>query len=106
MNLLRSFAPIVLLAGLALNFTVADVDRTKSLIAEIRKGEQEGDDMHASTALKFGRVQGVQGIIHARIDGVFVGSSPSPGGIRMADDQQVLQVRILLQAFEAETGRL
>lgn len=78
----------------------------KSLLAEVRKGDQEGDTMDAATIQKFGRVQGVQGIIRGRVSGVYLGPSSSPGGVHMADDAKTLQVRIVMQAFEIETGRL
>jgi len=78
----------------------------KSLLAEVRLGDQEGDTMDAATIQKFGKIQGVQGVIRGRIAGVYLGSAPANGSIRMADDAKTLQVRIVLQAFEVETGRL
>ena len=79
----------------------------KSLLQEIRVGDQEGDTMDPATIQKFGRIQGVQGIIRGRISGVYTGmAGPGTGGVRMADDAKVLQVRIIMQAFEVETGRL
>jgi len=92
-------------AGTDYSLYTRDDDESKALIAEIRRGDQEGDTMETTTVQKFGRIQGVQGIIRGRIAGVFIGASPSPGGIRMADDQQMLQIRIVMQAFEVETGR-
>lgn len=78
-----------------------------ALLSEIRRGDQEGDTMDQATIQKFGRVQGVQGIIRGRVTGVFLGDLPSSNavGLRLADDAKVLQVRIALQAFEVETGR-
>ena len=79
----------------------------KSLLQEIRVGDQEGDTMATATIQKFGRIQGVQGIIRGRISGVYTGmASTGAASVRMADDAKVLQVRVILQAFEVETGRL
>jgi hypothetical protein len=79
----------------------------KSLLQEIRVGDQEGDTMDSATIQKFGRIQGVQGVIKGRVSGVYTGpASTTAGAVRMADDAKVLQVRVIMQAFEVETGRL
>ena len=84
-----------------------DDSEWKALLKEIRVGDQEGDTMDTATIQKFGRIQGVQGIIRGRISGVYVGlANADSGAVHLADDAKVLQVRIILQAFEVETGRL
>lgn len=61
--------------------------------------------MDEATVEEF-ETKGVQGYILGRVSGVFLGQGTGSGGVRMADDAQILQVRILLQAFEVKTGRL
>jgi hypothetical protein len=79
----------------------------QSLLQEIRVGDQQGDTMDTATIQKFGRIQGVQGLIRGRISGVYTGMATGGAGtVHMADDAKVLQVRIIMQAFEVETGRL
>jgi hypothetical protein len=73
---------------------------------EMKMGFEREGMMQEETVQKWGRENGVQGAIRGRITGVFLGAAPSTGGVRMADDAQVLQVRVALQAFEMETGRL
>ncbi|HKB58085.1 MAG TPA: hypothetical protein VKC51_10890 [Lacunisphaera sp.] len=95
-------------SGTEFSLFTRDDDEWKSLLKEIRIGDQEGDTMATATIQKFGRIQGVQGIIRGRISGVYTGmaNTGSVGGVHMADDAKVLQVRVILQAFEVETGRL
>ena len=69
-------------------------DEWKSLLNEIKWGQQFGDTMDPATVQKFGRIQGVQGIITGRIVSV------------SKDDKGSVHVRITAQAFEVETGRL
>jgi len=69
-------------------------DEWKALLNEIKWGEQFGDTMDPATVQKFGRIQGVQGIIMGRV----VSESK--------DDKGNVHVRITIQAFEVETGRL
>jgi len=69
-------------------------DEWKALLNEIKWGEQFGDTMDPATVQKFGRIQGVQGIIMGRV----VSESK--------DDKGDVHVRITIQAFEVETGRL
>lgn len=84
-----------------------DDDTWKSLVAEIRKGDQFGDTMDAATIQKFGRVQGVQGLIVGRISSVHLVAGEKTGApIQFADENRSLQVRVSLQAYEVETGRL
>lgn len=91
--------------GTEFSLYTRDEPEMKVLIDEIRRGDEEGDTMDPETIQQFGRFQGVQGVIRGRVSGVYVGSA-NANGIRMADDAQLMQVRILLQAFEVETGRL
>jgi hypothetical protein len=94
-------------AGTDFSLFTRDDDEWKSLLKEIRIGDQEGDTMATATIQKFGRIQGVQGIIRGRISGVYTGmANTGAGGVHMEDDAKVLQVRVILQAFEVETGRL
>jgi hypothetical protein len=73
---------------------------------EMTMGYEREGMMQEDTIARWGRENGVQGAIRGRISGVYLGQGPGSGGIRMADDAKVLQVRVLLQAFEIETGRL
>lgn len=73
---------------------------------EMKMGFDREGMMQEDTIQKWGRENGVQGAIRGRITGVFIGAAANGSGVRMADDAQVLQVRIVLQAFEVETGRL
>ncbi len=73
---------------------------------EMRMGFDREGMMDEETIARWGRENGVQGAIRGRISGVFLGQGPGTGGIRMADDARILQVRVLLQVFEIETGRL
>jgi hypothetical protein len=73
---------------------------------EMKMGYEREGMMQEETVQKWGRENGVQGAVRGRITGVYLGSAPSKGGVRMADDAKVLQVRVALQAFEVETGRL
>lgn len=93
-------------AGSEFSLYTRDDGEWQALMREIRMGDQEGDTMDADTIQQFGRIQGIQGIIRGRISGVFVGQTPSTGGVRFTDDDRIVQVRVLLQAFEVETGRL
>lgn len=63
-----------------------------SLLSEIQWGQDFGDTMESTTIQKFGRVNGVQGIIFSRVD-------VTPG------EQGALIVRVNMQASEVETGR-
>lgn len=73
---------------------------------EMKMGFDREGMMQEDTIQKWGRENGVQGAIRGRITGVFIGAAAGGSGVRMADDAQVLQVRVVLQAFEVETGRL
>jgi hypothetical protein len=68
-------------------------DEWKNLLNEIKWGQEYGDTMDPATVQKFGRIQGVQGIITGRIVSV------------SRDDKGSVHVRITAQAFEVETGR-
>jgi hypothetical protein len=68
-------------------------DDWKNLLNEIKWGQQYGDTMDPATVQKFGRIQGVQGIITGRLVSV------------SRDDKGTVHVRITAQAFEVETGR-
>ena len=68
-------------------------DEWKALLNEIKWGEQFGDTMDPATVQKFGRIQGVQGIITGRLVSV------------SKNDKGDVHVRITVQAFEVETGR-
>src|SRR5258708_15309860 len=86
-------------AGTDFSLFTRDDDEWKSLLKEIRIGDQEGDTMATATIQKFGRIQGVQGIIRRRISGVYTGiANTGACGVHMADDAKVLQVRVILQA--------
>ena len=79
----------------------------RTLFTEMQLGDTKSDMMDAATIQKVGRVTGAAGTIFGRVSGVFVGrGAAGPGGIRLADDAKVLQVRIILQAYETETGRM
>ncbi len=69
-------------------------DDWKNLLDEIKWGQQYGDTMDPATVQKFGRIQGVQGIVTGRIVSI------------SSDDKGSVHVRITAQAFEVETGRL
>ena len=68
-------------------------DDWKNLLNEIKWGEQFGDTMDPATVQKFGRIQGVQGILTGRLVSV------------TKNDKGDVHVRITVQAFEVETGR-
>jgi len=65
-----------------------------ALLGEIAWGQSYGDTMDPATVQKFGRIQGVQGLIMARVSGL------DPYG---KDD---VKIRFTIQVFEVETGRL
>ena len=69
-------------------------DEWKALLNEIKWGEQFGDTMDPATVQKFGRIQGVQGILMGRVVS------------ETKNDRGDVHVRITVQAFEVETGRL
>lgn len=78
----------------------------KQFIAEIRRGDQIGDTMDPATIQKFGRMQGVSGIIVGRITGIFEKKDATDdAAVRLSDYRRSIQVRISIQAFEVETGR-
>lgn len=87
-------------------YTREDPEWDKIVEAEMKMGDQTGDIMQKGTIQEWGRQNGVQGRIRGRITGVYVGAAPSKSSIRMADDAKMLQVRISMQAYEIETGRL
>ncbi|MDI1337979.1 MAG: hypothetical protein PSU94_17495 [Lacunisphaera sp.] len=87
-------------------YTREDPEWDKIVENEIKLGDQVGDTMQKGTIQEWGRQNGVQGGIRGRITGVYVGAAPSKNAVRMADDAKMLQVRISLQAYEIETGRL
>jgi hypothetical protein len=59
----------------------------------IKWGDQFGDTMDAETVQKFGRIQGVQGLLMGRISSISTTEKGDP------------VVRVTLQAFEVETGK-
>jgi hypothetical protein len=67
-------------------------DEWDNLLEEIAMGQRVGDTMDAATIQKFGRIQGVQGVISGKVVSV----------TRDGDDTRV---RVSLRAFEVETGR-
>ena len=67
-------------------------DEWNRLLDEIAMGQRVGDTMDAATIQKFGRIQGVQGVITGRVVSV----------TKEGDDTKV---RVSLRAFEVETGR-
>jgi hypothetical protein len=69
-------------------------DDWNNILNEIAWGQTYGDTMDPATVQKFGRIQGVQGLIMGRISSV-----DKYGG----DD---VKVRFSMQVFEVETGRL
>jgi len=78
----------------------------KSLLAEIRRGDQLGDTMDPATVQKFGRIQGVQGVVVGRVTGVFLATQRTSGAVRFKEqERQQIQVRVTLQAYEVETGK-
>ena len=83
-----------------------DPEWDKIVADEMKLGDQSGDTMQKGTIQEWGRQNGVQGRIRGRITGVYLGTAPSKNAVRMADDAKMLQVRISLQAYELETGRL
>ncbi len=74
-------------------YTRMDDEAWKALLSEIKWGEQFGDTMDPATVQKFGRIQGVQGIIMGRVVSA------------TKDDKGNVHVRITITAFEVETGR-
>jgi hypothetical protein len=95
--------------GKAANITVItrDAAMEKQFLAEIRRGDQIGDTMDPATIQKFGRAQGVNGIVVGRITGIYEVKQADSDSLVRLDDQykRMLQVRISLQAYEVETGR-
>jgi hypothetical protein len=78
-----------------------------ALLDEIRMGDQFGDTMDAATIQKFGRMQGVEGIIVGRISGISVGAqTTATGPLKIEGEGKVIQVRVSLQAYAVETGQL
>lgn len=77
-------------AGLSL-FTRMDDDWNK-ILEEIATGERIGDTMDSATVQKFGRIQGVQGLITGKV-------------VSVSKDGDDVKVRFNLRAFEVETGR-
>ena len=67
-------------------------DDWNQLLEEIAMGQRVGDTMDAATIQKFGRIQGVQGIITGKVVSV----------TKVGDDTKV---RVSLRAFQVETGR-
>lgn len=68
-------------------------DQWNQILEEIKWGDQFGDTMDAATVQKFGRIQGVQGLLMGRVSGISTDKDGNP------------VVRLTLQAFEVETGR-
>jgi hypothetical protein len=64
------------------------------LLKEIAWGQSYADTMDPSTVQKFGRIQGVEGLIIPRANGV----------TKYRDDD--VKMRFSMQAFEVETGKL
>ena len=73
-------------------FTRSD-GQWNQILEEIKWGDQRGDTMDASTVQKFGRIQGVQGLIMGRISSISKNEKGEP------------VVRVTMQAFEVETGK-
>ncbi len=69
-----------------------------TLLNEIRWGQNFGDTMAPETVQKFGRIQGVQGLIMGRISSI----TTDP----QAKTSNTVRVRVSIQLFEVETGRL
>jgi hypothetical protein len=69
-------------------------DEFKMLLNEIAWGQNYGDTMDPSTVQKFGRLQGVQGLI-----------TPKFGGVSSAGEGDA-KIRFGMQVFEVETGKL
>ena len=63
------------------------------ILEEIKWGDQFGDTMDAATVQKFGRIQGVQGLLMGRISSISKNEDGEP------------VVRVTVQAFEVETGK-
>ena len=79
----------------------------ESLIAEIRLGDRYGDTMAPATIQRFGRVHGIQGVIVGRVSGVYAAAGEVGGSvIQLSGEKRAIQVRISLQAYEVETGKL
>ncbi len=89
-------------------YTREDPEWDRIVDAEMKRGDQTGDMMEKSSIQQWGRQTGVQGVIRGRITGVYVGpaKATNAAGVRLADDAKQLQVRIAMQVFEVETGRL
>jgi len=68
-------------------------DQWNQILSEIKWGDQYGDTMDPATVKKFGRIQGVDGLLVGRISSIS----------KNADGQPV--VRVTIQAFEVETGK-
>lgn len=69
-------------------------DEFTMLLNEIAWGQSYGDTMDPGTVQKFGRLQGVQGLITGRISGL------------SKYDSNDVKVRFTMQVFEVETGKL
>ena len=69
-------------------------DEFKMLLNEIAWGQSYGDTMDPATVQKFGRLQGVQGLITGRVSSVN----------KYKNDD--VKVRFMMQVFEVETGKL
>lgn len=77
-----------------------------SLLAEIRRGDRYADTMDPATVQKFGRIQGVQGVIVGRVTGVFLATLRSDAAVRFKEqERKQIQVRVTFQAYEVETGK-
>ena len=83
-------------------FTRMD-DEWKNLLNEIKWGQQYGDTMDPATVQKFGRIQGVQGIITGRVVSISKDDKDDP---QNGQPIKGVRVRFILQAFEVETGQL
>ena len=84
-----------------------DDETWKSLLAELRRSDQMGDTMDAATLQKLGRIEGVQCIVLGRVTGIHAVSEKIGGdAIQLTGERRAVQVRVLLQAYEVETGRL
>ncbi len=67
-----------------------------ALLGEIAWGQNYSDTMDPATVQKFGRIQGVQGLIMARVGGLD----------RFGKGKDDVKLRFIVQVFEVETGRL
>lgn len=78
-----------------------DGDALGRLLDEIAFGQKFGDTMNPETVQKFGRIEGVQGLIFGRVVNITRQEQDALKG-----QAGLARVRVMLQAYEVETGRL